>query len=295
MAMKDKLVTWFIQKVIIPRQEIIDKPGFIITQFSDKGRNVFLRELFLPESLIANLEKKIVKKYGLRGKKALYSAGKMFGCSYAARSFFPQKTSVSRKEFENYLHLASTYTHKPSTQLIICYGLSGSGKTTASQLLLETIPGIRIRSDVERKRIQGIPPEKTSASGIDNGLYSADMSQQTYQRLYELARLIIESGYTVIVDATFLKQQQRQLFQVLAQEKEVPYRIVHCHANYETMCQRIINRQQSEQDASEADLNVLDQQIQRQQCLTQDELGFCIDLDTNSGINPEQVSCLLQI
>ena len=206
-----------------------------------------------------------------------------------------KQKELCRKEFENYLHLASTYTHKPSTQLIICYGLSGSGKTTASQLLLETIPGIRIRSDVERKRIQGIPPEKTSASGINKGLYSADMSQQTYQRLYELARLIIESGYTVIVDATFLKQQQRQLFQVLALEKEVPYHIVHCHANYETMCQRIINRQQSEQDASEADLNVLDQQIQRQQCLTQDELDFSIDLDTNSGINPEQVSCLLQV
>jgi aminoglycoside phosphotransferase family enzyme/predicted kinase len=199
-----------------------------------------------------------------------------------------------RNEFENYLQLAIAYTHKSAVRLIICFGLSGSGKTTASQLLLETIPGIRIRSDVERKRIQGIPSEMASSSGINTGLYSPDMSQQTYQRLYELARLIIESGYTVIVDATFLKQQQRKLFQALALEKKVSFHIVHCHAKYETMCQRIKSRQQSGGDASEADLDVLDQQIDHQQLLSQEENGFCIDLDTNSGINSEQLSCLLR-
>ncbi len=204
-----------------------------------------------------------------------------------------QQKLQCRKEFKNYLQLAIVYTHQSETRLIICYGLSGSGKTTVSQLILETIAGIRIRSDVERKRMQGIAPVKNSTSGINNGLYSADMSQQTYQRLYDLAKQIIESGYTVIVDATFLKKKQRQSFQTLAQEKRISYHIVYCHANYETMCKRIIKRQQSGHDASEANLDVLDQQVRHQESLTQEELKFCVDLDTNSDVSPGMLNCLL--
>lgn len=109
MAIKDKIVKWFIQNIVIPRQEIIDRPGFIVTQFSDKGKSVFLREIFLPESVILILEKQIVSKFGERGKEALYSAGKMFGYSYAARSFFPKITVSTPNEFENFIYMWMKY------------------------------------------------------------------------------------------------------------------------------------------------------------------------------------------
>ena len=40
--------------------------------------------------------------------------------------------------------------------LIITNGLSGSGKTTVTQLLLEKLGAIRVRSDIERKRLQHV-------------------------------------------------------------------------------------------------------------------------------------------
>lgn len=109
MAIKDKIVKWFIENIVIPQQEIIDKPGFIVEAYNKANREVFLREIVVPEEIIARLENQIVLKFGARGKEVLYSAGKMFGHSYAGRSLFPQITSSSQKEFESFVYMWIRY------------------------------------------------------------------------------------------------------------------------------------------------------------------------------------------
>jgi len=47
-AVKDRVVTWWIQNIIIPRQEIIDQPGFVVTTFTEKKFKAYLREFFIP-------------------------------------------------------------------------------------------------------------------------------------------------------------------------------------------------------------------------------------------------------
>ena len=89
MPVKDKVVTWWIQNVIIPRQEIIDKPGFIVTTFTEKKFITYLRDFFLPEKLIEIIESKIVQTYGDLGRQVLYSIGKKFGYIYCSLSNFP--------------------------------------------------------------------------------------------------------------------------------------------------------------------------------------------------------------
>lgn len=95
---KDGLVRWFIRNIIIPKQEIIDKPGFVVTQFAEKGKQVYLRELFYPESLYIDFEKAVVAKYGDQGRQVLYSAGKKFGILYCKSSYFSQLGTNSEKE-----------------------------------------------------------------------------------------------------------------------------------------------------------------------------------------------------
>lgn len=109
MAVKDKLVKWFIDNFIIPSTEIIDKPGFIVTKFSEKNRQVFLREIIYPEEIFSNIEKTIVKKFGLKGDKALYSAGKIFGYRYADISFFPSILNSNEKNISDFLYLFVKY------------------------------------------------------------------------------------------------------------------------------------------------------------------------------------------
>ena len=63
MPVKDKVVTWWIQNVILPKREIIDKPGFIITTFTEQKQTTYLRDIFLSEQLFELIEKRIVEQY----------------------------------------------------------------------------------------------------------------------------------------------------------------------------------------------------------------------------------------
>ncbi len=104
MPIKDNLYAWLVQNIVIPRMEILDKPGFIVSQFTEGKEQVYLREIFFPELLLANIETKIVEKYGEKGKHALYSAGKKFGYRYALTSKFPKAANVSEKEFISFCY-----------------------------------------------------------------------------------------------------------------------------------------------------------------------------------------------
>ena len=105
----DKIVTWFIQNVITPRQEIIDKPGFIILTISPKESKMYMRDLLLPEGLFEKIETKVVRKYGEAGKQALYSAGKKFGYVYASSSGFPQIGKSKEKDIRNFIYFLVRY------------------------------------------------------------------------------------------------------------------------------------------------------------------------------------------
>ena len=196
-----------------------------------------------------------------------------------------EKPAAEADEMLNYLQLATSYTQAPAPRLIICHGLSASGKSTVSQLLLEKIPGIRLRSDVERKRLFQDQPAHHITSEIDSGCYSADASRSTYQRLLQLTMMIIDAGYTAIVDAAFLQQQQRDLFHGQARQHGISLLIVHCQADIRNLRQRVVERQQAGRDVSDADLSVLEHQIQTRQKLTEDELACCITINTDGDIN----------
>ncbi|MDX1698677.1 MAG: AAA family ATPase, partial [Thiohalobacterales bacterium] len=111
-------------------------------------------------------------------------------------------------EFDAYLQLAGSYTVDTQPVLIITRGPSASGKSTVTQPLLETLGAVRIRSDVERKRLFGVAPATDMHAGVDAGIYSAEAGRQTYARLAELAREVLAAGYRVIVDAVFQRVEQ---------------------------------------------------------------------------------------
>ena len=190
-------------------------------------------------------------------------------------------------EFESYLELATSYAKQSTPKLIITRGLSASGKSTVSQQLLDTLGVIRIRSDVERKRLFGIDStnrvskDKTPGE-IDSGIYSAQASLQTYNKLAELASDVINAGYSVIVDAAFLKHEQREPFQLLAKRLAVSYIIMEITAPAEVLRQRIKKRKN---DVSDADLTVLEHQLANWQPLHKDEFDSALSINTANKLN----------
>ena len=86
-------------------------------------------------------------------------------------------------ERDGYVRLAEGYAQSPAPAIVITHGVTGCGKTTLSQALLEQVGAVRIRTDVERKRLQGIAPTARSDAAAAKELYSADATRRTYDHV----------------------------------------------------------------------------------------------------------------
>ncbi len=182
----------------------------------------------------------------------------------------------ARQAVEAHLALALRYTRRYSPALVISCGVSGSGKSTLSGRLLSFGRVIRIRADVERKRLHGLPAEAKSGSPQDGGIYSAAATRRTYAHLEALATSILQAGFSVLVDATFLQRKQRVAFQKLAVKMGTPYHILLCDADEDTLRQRLIERLYRGGDVSEAGIAVLEQQLACREVPGEDEQGYCV-------------------
>lgn len=195
-------------------------------------------------------------------------------------------TLEPRGEFERYIELAERFSApKRAPRLIITCGFSGSGKTWISGLLVELSETIRIRSDVVRKHQHGLTTTGDSHSEFEAGIYTANATNAVYTELSRLTQLILDAGYSVIVDATFLDKSRRRKFSAIAEKKSVPFTIMVAEAPYEILVSRILTRQKSGADASEADLAVLDNQRRLLEPLSPLELEHAIIIDSATDRN----------
>lgn len=180
---------------------------------------------------------------------------------------------ASDAEVSAYLQLAEQLSQDTPAQLWITHGLSGCGKTTLTQSLLQKRGMIRLRSDVERKRLAGLDALARSSGGINEGLYTQETSRRAYVQLAQLADGLLEAGWQVVVDAAFLERWQRDLLREIAQRRKVPFRILDIQVDHATLRERIGLRSAQGKDASEADLRVLQHQIETVLPLGKDELS----------------------
>jgi len=190
-----------------------------------------------------------------------------------------------------YIDLAECLAHSDQQPcLIICRGLSGSGKTYLSSRLLTIMPAIRIRSDLVRKQLHAIGELESSGSDIGEGLYDADITSQTYQALAEFSAIALTAGYDVIVDATCLHQANRAALRSVAHKCTARFAILDCTADTRILAERIKSRRMAGHDASEADLAVFDWQQANLEPLSADEQRQSLTVDTGRNPVPAEIA-----
>lgn len=173
-------------------------------------------------------------------------------------------------------------------RLLITHGFSGSGKSTIARKLLAKAGAIRVRSDVERKRLFGLAPlDQSKAAGLD--IYSEDATYRTFSRLLKCTREALLAGYPVIVDATFLRSAERQRFERLAAKLRLPYTILDCQADTDTLRRRVAERHTHSNDPSEAGPDVLEMQFARHEVLSERERALAISVHTDAEVNIDMV------
>ena len=182
-----------------------------------------------------------------------------------------------------YLELAARISTAAPGALVAMHGFSGSGKTAVSQALVEAYGAVRVRSDVERKRLHGMDALAKSGSDPGKGLYSAAETERTYACLATMADAVLDAGYPAIVDATFLRRPERVRMRELAAAHGVPFAIADCHAPVEVLLQRIDARREKGHDSSEADALVLDLQRATAEPLDASERAVTAAFQTDLG------------
>jgi aminoglycoside phosphotransferase family enzyme/predicted kinase len=169
-------------------------------------------------------------------------------------------------------------------RLALTCGVSGSGKSVLAAQLLEVTGAVRLRSDVERKRLFGLAPlHRSREAGVD--LYTAEATQRTFEQLRERAQRALQAGYPVIVDAAFLRRAERDRFRQLAGELGVPFVVFHCTAGLRTLRERVADRAAVGADPSEATPEVLARQLEQQEAPAADERAWTLQVDTERPLD----------
>jgi len=194
-------------------------------------------------------------------------------------------------EQPGYLALASSLSRSSEARLAITHGLPGSGKSFVSQAVLEAAGAIRVRSDVERKRLFGLGALQSSLEVVPGGIYDKGTTERTYARLREIAQVALGAGWPVVVDAAFLYRSERAQFAELAAALALPFSILDCQAALPLLRRRLERRQASGADPSEADVAVLEHLCQSDEPLDERDRAISIVVD---AARPESAASIAQ-
>ncbi len=205
-----------------------------------------------------------------------------------------EKLTNTLDEHRSYLALALGYVRPSAPVLVLMHGVSGCGKSVLASKLADTGGFVHVRSDLERKRLFNIAPEgNSSLAGVD--IYTPQASEQTYSTLLDAAESALSGGFTVIVDATFLRYDQRSLFIELAERMSCRCRILCLHAPVATLMERVRERLLKGTDPSEADPAIVEAQLRTVEAPAGNEKSLCIGVDTQGPVDHAALAATLLI
>ncbi len=146
----------------------------------------------------------------------------------------------------------------PRPCLVAIGGLSGTGKTTLAAGLAPELgrsPGALIlRSDVIRKRLAQVPPERR----LPEGDYTRNRNRQVYDTVYNEAAAGLAAGQCIVVDAVFSREPDRRSIEAVAAAAKVDFLGIWLEAPGPALKERVAKRAA---DASDATAEVIARQL----------------------------------
>jgi aminoglycoside phosphotransferase family enzyme/predicted kinase len=150
----------------------------------------------------------------------------------------------------DYFALARRLISPPPPKLVAIGGLSGTGKSVLAHGLasfVEPLPGaVVLRSDVTRKQqFQVHETDRLPAKA-----YQAEASAKVYQILAERAAQVLSQGHSVIVDAVFVRQAERNAISNVARDMNLAFVGLFLATDLATRMHRVGHRKGDASDAT---------------------------------------------
>ena len=260
--------------------------AFLAMDLEDKGQLVFANQI------VSDYLQATQDYSGLRILPYYKSYRAVVRAKIALYQRIQQKNSaaqrISWQHYQDCMQLAIRYCKSKKNVLIIMYGLPGCGKTTVAEYLVQHASFIHISSDITRKQLSGLAITSKNKLAIYKGIYRPEITEQVYQHMHHTAQLILQAGYSVVVDATFIKRQHRNAYRHLAETHGVPFKILHIDAEEAIIFSRLQKRQQQTQQISEAGEDIYHVLKADLEVLAEDESNYTIKIDMSTSAEPYQ-------
>jgi len=196
-----------------------------------------------------------------------------------------KERALARKQAVSYFKQALKYAlFGSSPVIIVTFGIIGSGKSTIAELLSEELSCEIVSSDMVRKNISGIPGTERKYEKYDSGIYSKDITEQTYCELLDRAEAITKGGKIVILDASFSKRKWREFLVERSESLDTTLYFLQALASKDLIEQRLLYRERQETSVSDGRLEILDRFIlEFEEPLEMEEINL-ITIDTTKPL-----------
>ncbi len=128
--------------------------------------------------------------------------------------------------------------------LYVFFGMIATGKSTLAQAWARHKQLRPYNSDLVRKELAGISPEKRERHAVDAGIYSKELSQKTYGALRARAERALKRGSSVVLDASYQYGRDRRELRDLAASLRCRICFVLCQCPEAEMKRRMQIREQ---------------------------------------------------
>jgi hypothetical protein len=153
-----------------------------------------------------------------------------------------------------FLALTTRHLEAGRVRLVVVGGLPGTGKTSVAHSVADRLGAVVLASDEIRRQlavpVTGPPPP------VDGGRYAPESRREVYDAILARARLLLERGEHVVLDASWADAAERARFRDLAVATASDLDEVRCEADDAVVAARIAARRTQGADASEATVEV---------------------------------------
>ena len=184
-----------------------------------------------------------------------YVKGKVKSLQSIGDENSPEKRKKLQQTATDYFHLSLRYALLGSRPAALIFmGRIGTGKSTLAKHLCKVLKIDHFSSDRIRKNLAALPLYERPNTTEREKLYSTEMSEKTYQHLFEKTITYIESGRSVVIDATFSSRSTRSELLEVLNSMNSNYMFIETQASDETIISRLKARDIEKDIVSDARL-----------------------------------------